>query len=69
MAEDGGEDVGVENEGEDAHLAATPHAAEWIDLVDPREKLGPSLSHCPQRRPVGRGVVGFQSHRMVQEES
>jgi hypothetical protein len=58
VAQDGGDDVGIENERDDAHLAATSQATERVDLEDPLEKLCPSLSHGAQRRPVWRAVTG-----------
>ena len=53
VAEDGGDDIGVENEGEDAHLTATLHASEWTDFENPLQHFRPALSGRPQRRPVG----------------
>ena len=59
VSEDGGDDVGVENEGENLHFAAAAGTAQRIDLEDTFEKLGPALSERAQRRPIWRVVGGW----------
>jgi hypothetical protein len=63
VAEDGGDDVGVENEGDDEHFTATSPASEWVDLEDPLQQFCPALSGCPQRWPIESGAVGGGQYR------
>ena len=58
VAEDGGDDVIVEEKRDDAHLTTTAQASEWVDLEDALQHFRPALSGGPQRRPVGCSAVG-----------
>jgi hypothetical protein len=61
VSEDGGDDVGIEDEGEDAHFAAAAGAAQRVDL-DALEKQSPTPTQGQQLRP-GRRIRGTRAVR------
>ena len=57
VTEDGGGDLGIEDEGEDAHFGATASASEGIDLEDASQEHGPAASEGPKGGPGGDGIL------------